>query len=98
MARTPSQPLTTTHSTPQSLTVSHLPTIALPHTPSQEEDGQFAAAVQLMIARTLSSKLGDARRQTGRRALPASRGRGGAESSGAEAQALLARTVRQQVR
>jgi len=64
----------------------------------QEEDGQFAAAVQLMIARTLSSKLGDARRQTGRRALPASRGRGGAESSGAEAQALLARTVRQQER
>merc|ERR1740115_287703 len=50
----------------------------------QEEDGQFAAAVQLMIARTLSIKLGDARRQTGRRALPASRGRGGAESSGAE--------------
>merc|ERR1719183_3052949 len=29
----------------------------------QEEDGQFAAAVQLMIARTLSRKLGDARRQ-----------------------------------
>ena len=42
----------------------------------QEEDGQFAAAVQLMIARTLSRKLGEARQQTGRvmsrRALPAS--------------------------
>jgi len=67
----------------------------------QEEDGQFAAAVQLMIARTLSRKLGDARSQTGRRAVPASRGRSGArgdESSGAEAQALLARTARQQER
>ena len=42
----------------------------------QEEDGQFAAAVQLMIARTLSRKLGEARQQTGRvmsrRATPAS--------------------------
>ena len=42
----------------------------------QEEDGQFAAAVQLMIARTLSRKLGEARQQTGRvmsrRAVPAS--------------------------
>ena len=68
----------------------------------QEEDGQFAAAVQLMIARTLSRKLGDARRQTGRRAVPASRGRGAgsseSSSSGAEAQALLARTARQQER
>merc|ERR1719157_361320 len=54
-----------------------------------------------MIARTLSRKLGDARSQTGRRAVPASRGRSGArgdESSGAEAQALLARTARQQER
>jgi CRP-like cAMP-binding protein len=68
----------------------------------QEEDGQFAAAVQLMIARTLSRKLGDARRQTGRRSVPASRGRGAgsseSSSSGAEAQALLARTARQQER
>lgn len=68
----------------------------------QEEDGQFAAAVQLMIARTLSRKLGEARQQTGRvmsrRAIPARRGRAAAESSGAEAQALLARTARQQER
>lgn len=68
----------------------------------QEEDGQFAAAVQLMIARTLSRKLGEARQQTGRamsrRAIPASRGRAAADGSGAEAQALLARTARQQER
>ena len=40
-------------------------TLTLPPPLNQEEDGQFAAAVQLMIARTLSRKLGDARRQTG---------------------------------
>lgn len=63
----------------------------------QEEDGQFAAAVQLMIARTLSQKLGSARQQGpgARRALPRERERGGAAE---EAQALLARTAKQQER
>ena len=56
----------------------------------QEEEDDFAEAVQLMIARTLSRKLGDARQQGSARG-GVSRGAGGAESE-------IAKTARWQQR